>query len=54
MALAINIEDLQNKQKIESDRIELKKGRNPASQYQCLFQYCSMFAASSVNALIVS
>ena len=31
MALAINIEDLLNKQKIESNRIEFKKGRNPAS-----------------------
>ena len=30
MALAINIEDLLNKQKIESNRIEFKKGWNPA------------------------
>ena len=33
MALAINIEDLLNKQKIESNRIEFKKGWNPASIY---------------------
>ncbi len=31
MALAINIEDLLNKLKIESNRIEFKKGWNPAS-----------------------
>lgn len=29
MALAININDLLNKQKIESNRIEFKKGWNP-------------------------
>ena len=33
MALAINIEDLINKQKIESNRIGFKKGWNPASIY---------------------
>lgn len=33
MALAINIEDLLNKQKIESNRIEFKKSWNPASIY---------------------
>ena len=39
MALAINIEDLLNKQKIESNRIEFKKGWNPASIYHsvCAF-----------------
>ena len=39
MALAINIEDLLNKQKIESNRIEFKKGWNPASIYhsECAF-----------------
>lgn len=46
MALAINIEDLLNKQKIESNRIEFfagqsgkverKKGWNQASIYNCL------------------
>ena len=41
MALAINIEDLLNKQKIESNRIEFKKGWNPASIYHsvCAFTY---------------
>ncbi|MBR6591447.1 MAG: hypothetical protein IKK81_02310 [Prevotella sp.] len=39
MALAINIEDLLNKQKIESNRIEFKKGWNPANIYHsvCAF-----------------
>ena len=32
MALAIDIEDLLNKQKIESGRIEFKKGWNPAKK----------------------
>lgn len=33
MPLDININDLLNKQKIESTRIEFKKGWNPASIY---------------------
>ena len=33
MTLAINIEDLLNKQKNESNRIEFKKGWNPSSIY---------------------
>lgn len=39
MALPINIEDLLNKQKIESNRVEFKKGWNPASIYHsvCAF-----------------
>jgi len=39
MALAINIEDLLRKQKIESNRIEFKKGWNPSSIYHsvCAF-----------------
>lgn len=39
MALAVNIEDLLNKQKIKSNRIEFKKGWNPASIYHsvCAF-----------------
>lgn len=39
MALAININDLLNKQKIESNRIEFKKGWNPVSIYHsvCAF-----------------
>ena len=36
MALAINIEDLLNKQKIESSRIEFKKGWNLANIYNML------------------
>ena len=39
MALAVNIEDLLNKQRIESNRVEFKKGWNPASIYHsvCAF-----------------
>ncbi|MBR4272026.1 MAG: putative DNA binding domain-containing protein [Bacteroidales bacterium] len=39
MALPINIEDLLNKNKVESDRIEFKKGWNPTSIYHsvCAF-----------------
>jgi len=39
MALSLNIEDLLNKQKIESNRIEFKKGWNPSSIYHsvCAF-----------------
>ena len=37
MALAININDLLNKQKIESNRIEFKKGWNPGSIYHSKF-----------------
>ncbi len=33
MALAINVNDPLNKQKIESNRIEFKKGWNPVSIY---------------------
>lgn len=39
MSLPINIQDLLRKQKIESNRIEFKKGWNPASIYHsvCAF-----------------
>ena len=33
MALAININDLLNKQKIESNRIEFKNGWNPGNPH---------------------
>ena len=36
MALAININDLLNKQKIESNRIEFKKGWNPGRIYHSI------------------
>ena len=36
MALAININNLLNKQKIESNRIEFKKGWNPGSIYHSI------------------
>lgn len=41
MALAINIEDLLNKQKIESNRIEFKKGWNPASIYHSICAFAN-------------
>ena len=34
MAIPINIEDLLNKRKIESNRIEFKKGWNPDKIYR--------------------
>lgn len=36
MALPINIEDLLNKRKIEGNRIEFKKGWNPADIYHSI------------------
>lgn len=43
MALAINIEDLLNKQKIESNRIEFKKGWNPANIYHTVCAFANDF-----------
>lgn len=43
MALAINIEYLLNKQKIESNRIEFKKGWNPASIYHSVCAFANDF-----------
>ena len=43
MALAINIEDLLNRQNIESDRIECKKGWNPASIYHSVCAFANDF-----------
>lgn len=39
MAIAINIEDLLNKLKIESNRIEFKKGWNPESIYHSIYAF---------------
>ena len=41
MALAININDLLNKQKIESNRIEFKKGWNPESIYHSICAFAN-------------
>ena len=53
MALAININDLLNKQKIESNRIEFKKGWNPGSIYHSICAFANDFddlgGASSVT-----
>ena len=43
MPLAININDLLNKQKIESNRIEFKKGWNPASIYHSVCAFANDF-----------
>ncbi len=43
MALAINIENLLSKQKIESNRIEFKKGWNPASIYHSVCAFANDF-----------
>ena len=43
MALAINIGELLNKQKIESNRIEFKKGWNPASIYHNMYAFANDF-----------
>lgn len=41
MALAINVNDLINKQKIESNRIEFKKGWNPGSIYHSICAFAN-------------
>lgn len=43
MALAININDLLNRQKIESNRIEFKKGWNPGSIYHSVCAFANDF-----------
>ena len=43
MALATNINDLLNKQKIESNRIEFKKGWNPGSIYHSICAFANDF-----------
>ena len=43
MALATNINDLLNKQKIESNRIEFKKGWNPESIYHSICAFANDF-----------
>ena len=50
MALAINIEDLLNKQKKESNRIEFKNDWNPASIYHstCAFAKKSNIISNEV------
>lgn len=43
MALPINLTDLLNKQKIESNRIEFKKGWNPESIYHSICAFANDF-----------
>lgn len=41
MALPINVEDLLNKQKVESNRIEFKAGWNPTSIYHTICAFAN-------------
>lgn len=43
MALPINIEDLLNKQRIESNRIEFKRGWNPSKIYRSICAFANDF-----------
>ena len=43
MALLLNIENLLNKQKIESNRIEFKKGWNPVTTYHSICAFANDF-----------
>lgn len=43
MALPINIEDLLNKRKVESNRIEFKSGWNPISIYHSICAFANDF-----------
>ena len=43
MALPINIEDLLNKRKVEGNRIEFKKGWNPAEIYHSICAFANDF-----------
>lgn len=43
MALPINIEDLLNRRKIESNRIEFKKGWNPTDIYRSIGAFANDF-----------
>ena len=43
MALPIKIEDLLNKLKVESNRIEFKMGRNPTSIYHSVYAFANDF-----------
>lgn len=47
MALAININDLLDKQKIESNRIEFKKGWNPG-------RYITVYVLSLMTLMILA
>lgn len=53
MALPINIEDLLSKRKVESNRIELKKGWNPMDIYHsiCAFFYRAFVVKQGPDAL---
>ena len=43
MAIPINVEDLLNKRKIESNRIEFKKGWNPDKIYRTICAFANDF-----------
>ena len=54
MALPINIEDLLNKRKVEGNRIEFKKGWNPAEIYHsiCAFANTSITSEADIFLLV--
>jgi len=43
MALPINVEDLLRQRKVESNRIELKKGWNPDRIYRSIYAFANDF-----------
>lgn len=43
MALPINTQDLLNKRKVESNRIEFKKGWNPTDIYRSICAFANDF-----------
>ena len=43
MSLPINIEDLLNQRKVESNRIEFKKGWNPVALYHTICAFANDF-----------
>lgn len=47
MALHIDIEELLNKHRIESNRIEFKKGWNPMKIYQSICAFANDFEISA-------
>ena len=53
MAIPINIEDLLNKRKIESNRIEFKKGWNPDRIYRTICAFANDFDNSGGGYIIV-
>ena len=49
MSMPIDIETLQNKQRIESERIEFKRGWNPAGIYRTICAFANDFEIDILN-----